>query len=63
MTVEEIKVLLKRKAKEEIELASKDHGKHNQIALENWHQGRASGIEEALQILGMLDKENNRVRK
>lgn len=57
MTKDEIIALLKRKRNEHITASKVDHG-HNTEAISNYESGAARGIEEAISIIGMLDKDN-----
>ena len=60
MTKEEIMTLLDRKIKEAKETSEENHG-HNTDAFSNYYSGVAQGLEDAKSIIGMLDKEKNRI--
>jgi len=61
MSPEEIKTLLKRKKKGCINAAELAMSKndHNSQSNYDYYYGKAAGIDEALQILGMLNKGNH----
>lgn len=61
MTQEQIMELLNRKIKEAIETSEQDHGAHNNEAWSHYYSGVAQGLKDAKSIIGMLDKQNNRV--
>lgn len=61
MTQEQIMELLNRKIKEAIEMSKQDHGAHNNEAWSHYYSGVAEGLKEAKSIIGMLDKQNNRL--
>jgi hypothetical protein len=61
MTQEQIMELLNRKIKEAIETSEQDHGAHNNEAWSHYYNGVAEGLKEARGIIGMLNKQNNRV--
>lgn len=60
MTQEEIIKLLNRKIKEAIKTSEQDHG-HNTEAWSNYYCGVAEGLKNAKSIIGMLDKQNNKL--
>lgn len=63
MTIDEIKILLKRKKEnclKEVSEAISRHD-HNSQSFEDYYSGKAAGIEEALGVLGMLGNEHNRI--
>jgi hypothetical protein len=60
MTQEEIIKLLNRKIKEAIE-KSKRNGVHNNKTLSCYYNGVVKGIKDAKSLIGMLDKQNNRL--
>ena len=60
MTQKEIINLLNRKIKEAIEISELDHG-HNTEAWSSYYSGVAQGLKDAKSIIGMLDKQNNRL--
>ena len=53
--------LLNRKIKEAIETSEQDHGAHNNEAWSHYYSGVAQGLKDAKSIIGMLDKQNNRL--
>lgn len=60
MTKEQIMELLNRKINEAIKTSEENHGRNT----EWWHDyysGVAQGLKEAKGIIGMLDKQNNRL--
>lgn len=61
MTQEEIIKLLNRKIKEAIEVSEGDYG-HNTEAWSSYYSGVAQGLKDAKSIIGMLDKQNNRLK-
>lgn len=61
MTQEEIIKLLNRKIKEAIETSEGDYGAHNNEAWSHYYSGVAQGLEDAKSIIGMLNKQNNRL--
>ena len=61
MSKEEIIKLLNRKIKEAIEISEEDHGAHNNEAWSHYYSGIAQGLKDAKSIIGMLDKQNNRL--
>lgn len=60
MTQEEIIKLLNRKIKEAKEISNQNHG-HNTEAWSSYYCGIARGLEDAKSIIGMLNKQNNRL--
>lgn len=62
MTKTEIITLLKRKIKEREAESHKDWG-NNTCAISNYEYGVAQGIMIGLEVIGMLDKPNNKLRK
>lgn len=60
MTQKEIINLLNRKIKEAIEISEQDHG-YNTEAWSSYYSGVAQGLKDAKSIIGMLDKQNNRL--
>lgn len=60
MTQEEIMTLLDRKIKEAKETSEENHG-HNTDAFSNYYSGVAQGLKDAKSIIGMLNKEKNRI--
>ena len=60
MTQEEIIKLLNRKIKEAIEVSEQDRG-HNNAAWSSYYCGIAQGLNDAKSIIGMLDKQNNKL--
>ena len=60
MTQEEIIRLLNRKIKEAIEISEQDYG-HNTEAWSHYYSGVAQGLEDAKSIIGMLNKQHNRL--
>lgn len=60
MTKEQIIELLNRKIKEAIKTSEQDHG-HNTVWWCDYYSGVAEGLKEAKSIIGMLDKQNNRL--
>lgn len=61
MTQEQIMELLNRKIKEAIITSKQDHGAHNNEAWSHYYSGVAQGLKEAKSIIGMLNKQNNRL--
>lgn len=61
MTQEQIVELLNRKIKEAIETSEQDHGAHNNEAWNHYYNGVAEGLKEARGIIGMLNKQHNRI--
>ena len=61
MSQEEIIKLLNRKIKEAIEVSEQDYGEHNNAAWSSYYCGIAQGLKDAKSIIGMLDKQNNRL--
>lgn len=61
MTQEQIVKLLNRKIKEAIERSEQDHGAHNNEAWSHYYNGVAEGLKEARGIIGMLNKQHNRI--
>lgn len=61
MTQKEIIKLLNRKIKEAIETSRQDHGVHNNEAWNHYYSGVAQGLQDAKSVIGMLDKQNNRL--
>jgi hypothetical protein len=61
MTQEQIVKLLNRKIKEAIETSEQDHGAHNNEAWSHYYNGVAEGLKEARGIIGMLNKQHNRI--
>ena len=61
MSQEEIIKLLNRKIREAIETSEQDHGTHNNEAWSHYYSGVAQGLKDAKSIIGMLDKQNNRL--
>jgi hypothetical protein len=61
MTQEQIVKLLNRKIKEAIERSEQDHGAHNNEAWSHYYNGVAEGLKEARSIIGMLNKQHNRI--
>lgn len=57
MTIEEIKILLKRKEIEAIRQSKVNHG-CNTESWSNYYNGIAQGLRIAEEIIGMLDKPN-----
>lgn len=62
MTLEELKILIKRKADEYENLRVCASGERNIIAESSFNSGRAMGLRDALGFLGMLNKEQNKIR-
>jgi hypothetical protein len=60
MTQEQIMELLNRKIKEAIETSEQDHG-HNTEWWSEYYSGVAEGLKEARGIIGMLNKQHNRI--
>lgn len=60
MTQEQIMELLNRKIKEAIKTSKQDHG-HNTEWWSSYYSGIAEGLKEAKSIIGMLNKQNNRL--
>lgn len=60
MTREEIMKLLNRKIKEAIETSEQDYG-HNTEVWSHYYSGVALGLKIAKSIVGMLNKQNNRL--
>lgn len=60
MSQEEIVKLLNRKIKEAME-SSKWGEAHNNEAWSHYYSGVAQGLKDARGIIGMLDKQNNRL--
>ncbi len=61
MTQEQIMELLNRKMKEAIETSEQDHGAHNNEAWSHYYNGVAQGLKDAKSIIGMLNKQNNKL--
>ena len=63
MTKEEIVALLKRRKEDCLAIAEWSMAKHghNSQTWNDYYEGMARGIDEALSIIGMLDKQNNRL--
>lgn len=61
MTQEQIMELLNRKIKEAIETSEQDHGAHNNEAWSHYYSGVAEGLKEAKGIIGMLNKQHNKL--
>lgn len=61
MTQEQIIELLNRKIKEALRTSEQDHGAHNNEAWSHYYSGVAQGLKDAKSIIGMLNKQNNRV--
>lgn len=61
MTQKQIMELLNRKIKEAIETSEQDHGAHNNEAWSHYYSGIAQGLKDAKSIIGMLDKQNNKL--
>jgi hypothetical protein len=60
MTKEEIIRLLNRKIKEATKVLERDYG-HNTEAWHDYYSGVTQGLKDARGIIGMLDKQNNRL--
>lgn len=60
MTQEQIIELLNRKINEAIKTSEQDHG-HNTEWWCDYYSGVVEGLKEAKSIIGMLDKQNNRL--
>ena len=60
MTKEQIIKLLNRKIKEAIKTSEQYHG-YNTVWWCDYYSGVAEGLKEAKSIIGMLDKQNNRL--
>jgi len=62
MSKDEIIKLLKKRIKEYTNSADEESKKENPISSDNatWYNGRARGVLDALEIIGMLDKKNNK---
>lgn len=61
MTQEQIIELLNRKIKEAIKTSEQDHGAHNNEAWSHYYSGVAQGLKEARGIIGMLNKQHNKL--
>lgn len=61
MTQQQIIELLNRKIKEAIETSKQDHGAHNNEAWSHYYSGVAEGLKEARGIIGMLNKQHNKL--
>jgi hypothetical protein len=61
MTQEQIMELLNRKIKEAIKTSEQDHGAHNNEAWSHYYSGVAEGLKEARGIIGMLNKQHNKL--
>ncbi len=59
MTKEEIITIIKRKINEHQRESDKQHiGDYSGVAISSYESGCARGLEEALGLIGMLDKPN-----
>jgi hypothetical protein len=61
MTQEQIMELLNRKIKEAIKTSEQDHGAHNNEAWSHYYNGVAEGLKDAKSIIGMLNKQHNKL--
>jgi hypothetical protein len=61
MTQEQIMELLNRKIKEAIKTSEQDHGAHNSEAWSHYYNGVAEGLKDAKSIIGMLNKQHNKL--